>query len=118
MRLKLLSILNRGVPEKERLHISVLADDNLNYYAVFDTDYQNGEIAAIPKRAYWFVDYRVKAGDHILLYTKLGTDSRRIRSDGFWNHFFYWGLKKALWGQPANCAVLLKIEDWETSPRE
>jgi hypothetical protein len=65
------------VPEKERLHISVLADDNLNYYAVFDTEYQNGEIVAIPKRAYWFVDYRVKAGDTFFYIQSWGPTQER-----------------------------------------
>lgn len=97
--------------------MSVLADENLNYYAVFDTEYQqNRYIAAIPKRAYWFSDQRVRAGDRVYLYTKAGTENRKTRPDRNVSHFYYWGLKKPLWAGPPNCAILLAINDWE-NPR-
>ncbi len=117
MKLKIITIVDRGVPSRERLHVSVLADANLNFYAVFDTQYTDdtGEIVAIPKRAYWFTDYPVKAGDHVILYTKPGKDSVGERTDGHKNHFFHWGLRAPIWGSPEACAVLLEIADWETS---
>ena len=118
MRLKIIRIVERGVPGRERLHLSVLANTNLTSYAVFDTSYIGQDIVVIPKRAYWFTDYLVKAGDHVIVYTCDGTNSTGKRKDGFTNHFFYWGLNQPLWGKSGACAVLLEISDWETSPFE
>jgi hypothetical protein len=119
MNLSILRIVDRGIRNKERLHLSVLADGNLTYYGIFDTEYSGRDaIITPPKRAYWFADYPVKAGDHVILYTKRGTSIKKDRSDGFANHFFYWNLDKTLWGNPQSCAVLLEIADWETSNLE
>jgi hypothetical protein len=119
MRLKLLRIVDRGVSQKERLHLSVVADVNLNYFVVFDTEYDtNNTIVAVPKRTYWFAEYSVRTGDHVILYTKPGQQSSKQRIDGFKNHFFYWGLDGPLWKHTRSCAVLLEVEEWETSPLE
>jgi hypothetical protein len=118
MNLSIVDILHRGNPDKERLWIAVLAGDNLNYYAVFDTEYQDGGIAAMPKRAYWFTDHPVRPGDRVYLYTKAGNDFVKPRADGSSSHFFYWGLRRPLWADEKNCAVLVNIRDWQTSPQD
>lgn len=116
MRLKIVSIIDRGVPNQERLHLSVLAAANLNFYAVFDTTkIDNNTVVAIPRRAYWFTEHVVSPGDHVILYTKAGTESVSRRTDGYSNHFFYWGLRNTIWGDPKSCAVLVEISNWETS---
>lgn len=114
----IVGIVDRGISGKERLHLSAVANVNLNYYVIFDTVYVgNDAIAPIPRRAYWFSDYQVRAGDHIILYTKPGEQSKKQRSDGYTNHFFYWGLDRTLWKDPSSCAVLLEVSNWETSQR-
>jgi hypothetical protein len=115
--LKIVGIIDRGIPGKERLHLSAVANVNLNYYAVFDTVYMGPDaIETIPLRAYWFANYEVRAGDHVILYTRPGEQSTKLRNDGFTNHFFYWGLERPIWKAPSSCAVLLEISNWETSP--
>jgi hypothetical protein len=57
----------------------------------------------------------VKAGDHVILYTKRGTDKAAKRKDGATNHFFYWGMSAPLWREIDTCAVLIEIGDCETS---
>jgi hypothetical protein len=114
---KIVGIVDRGVPGKERLHLAAVANVSLNYYAVFDTVYVGPDgIAPIPRRAYWFADYQVKAGDQVILYTKPGEQSTKQRNDGYINHFFYWGLDRHIWKDPASCAVVLEISDWATTP--
>lgn len=115
MNLKIIRIIDRGVPNKERLHLLVQADANLNYYVVFDTEYVTGGIASLPKHAYWFVDHPVKAGDHVILYTGTGTPSVKPRTDGHKNHFFYWDLNSTIWRTDKACAVLIEVTTWETS---
>jgi hypothetical protein len=115
MLLGIVGIVDRGVNGRERLHLSVLADTNLNYYAVFDTDYSGDGIVPRPKRTFWFNDYPVRAGDHVILYTKIGTPSTKPRTDGGTNHFFYWDIGKPLWGSATSCAVLVELSNWVTT---
>lgn len=116
MKLKIVRIADRGVANKERIHLSVLADTNLTYYAVFDTERTaEGGIVATPKHVHWFTDTPVKAGDHVILYTGPGTKTVEKRPDGMTNYFFRWGRKNTLWNQPSDCAALLEISSWSTS---
>ena len=113
---KIVGIIDRGVLGKERLHMSAVANVNLNFYAVFETIYMSQDaIATNPRQAYWFADYEVRAGDHVILYTRLGEQSTKLRKDGYMNHFFYWGLDRPIWKALSSCAVLLEINNWETS---
>lgn len=116
---RIVGITDRGVAGQERLHLSALTNVNLNYYVVFDTVYVGeNAIVTIPKRAYWFTNYEVRAGDHVILYTKRGEQSRQVRPDGYTDHFFFWGLDRTIWRDPESCAVLLEVSNWETSKRE
>jgi len=117
MRIKIVGIIDRGVPDKERLHLSVLADVDIVNYVIFDTvKIANGtKILAIPKRAFWFSSVQVRAGDNVVVYTRGGTPSKSIRPDGGHNHFFFWGQSSTLWHIPNSCAVVLEINEWVTS---
>jgi hypothetical protein len=118
MKIKVLRIADKGVPDLERLHLSVLADANLVNYAVFDTvKLTNGTaIQSIPKHTYWFLSYPVKAGDDVVLYTRPGVQSKAVRGGGGTTHFFFWGMTHTLWDAPDACAVVLEVVDWATSP--
>jgi hypothetical protein len=116
MKLKIVHLVDRGVANKERLHLSVLADTNLTYYAVFDTEITaGGGIVTTPKHVHWFTDVPVKAGDHVILYTGPGAKAVAKRSDGSTNHFFHWGQKNTLWNKASDCVVLVEINSWATS---
>lgn len=119
MKLKIKSIADPGMSEKERLAISVLADDDVGKYAVFCSEKSVEGATAGNKTAYWFPDVKVSAGDVVILYTKAGADSNKQLESGGVAHFFYWGLPNPLWGR-GNAAVLLNIIEWEMatpSPR-
>jgi hypothetical protein len=116
MRVSILQLVDRGVVEKERLHLSVLVDTNLAYYVVFNTTKSGNGVTPIPQNTYWFIDTPVKAGDHVILYTTSGVNQSSARSDGKKNHFFYWGLTNAIWRDPIACAVLFEVSEWSTSP--
>ena len=116
MKLKVVRIVDRGIPNKERLHLSVQASTNLNFYAVFHTVYVGpSTIESTPKHAYWFGSHFVKAGDYVILYTNVGKDMVQLRKDGFNNHFFHWGLRQVLFAGTEECAVLLELSTWDAS---
>jgi hypothetical protein len=118
MRIRIVTIGDRGVGNQERLHLSVLAPANLVNYAVFDTvRIGNGlTIVPIPKNTFWFTDCEVRPGDQVVLYTRPGVPTKERRTDGHTNHFFFWNKPNTLWQDPNGCAVLIEINQWETSP--
>lgn len=115
MRVSIVQIADRGVPNQERLHLRVQVETNLAYFVIFDTERRGIGVVPVPKHAYWFVDKPVKAGDDVIIYTGRGQNQSLIRKDGNYNHFFYWGLLQTLWKDPNACAVVLEVSEWATS---
>lgn len=119
MRLQIVQIADRGVPNRERLHLRALSDVNLNFFVVFDTTYTSpSAISNLQRHAYWFPSHLVKAGDHVILSTGNGTQSSSWNPAGGTNHFFYWGLQHTIWNQTGDCAVLFELSSWQTSAYE
>jgi hypothetical protein len=115
MRVRLVNIADRGIPQQERLHLSVFAPSNLVNYAVFASRMISPNLVkTTPDLAYWFADMPVYPGDQVILYTGTGQNKVERRPDGRWNRFVYWGLGNVIWGDPQSCAVLLEINYWET----
>jgi hypothetical protein len=109
-----MSIADRGVPNVERLHLSVLVPTNLINYAVFLTRRFSGGLKVPPEMAFWFSDTLVTPGDQVILYSGVGQNQNHLRPDGRRNWFVYWGLKNVIWEDPESCAVLLEINYWDT----
>jgi hypothetical protein len=119
MKIQIVSIVDRGLANKERLHLNVLSEVNLNYYVVLSTIYVNpNSISTSPKQTYWFPSTLVKPGDQVILYSGFGTNNSVPAQGGTTNHFFYWGQNNTLWGNHGECAVLLELNTWNTSPLE
>lgn len=116
MNLNIVTIADRGIANRERLHIEALADTDLSYYAVLlSVRSLMGRVQAGLRAAYWFGPRPVKAGDTIILYSGPGNNTSEVRPDGGRNHFYYWGLKNTVWGPRTSCAVLLEVINWQTS---
>jgi hypothetical protein len=115
-RLTIIEIYDRGVANKERLHMSVSVESNLAFYAVLASAYgpNRQTVLAGSRLAYWFNPYIVKPGDWVILYTGPGPYTTAKRTDGGTNHFFYWGLPETVWHNPESCAVLLELNTWMT----
>ncbi len=116
MKLEIADIIDRGIPNKERLWLRVKADADLIYYAVLATEYlAEHAISSVPRHVYWFVKKDVKAGDYVVLYTGKGTASETSNQAGGKTYFLFWGLGTTIWNKAADCAVLYEINSWETS---
>ena len=119
MKLQIVRIADRGIANKERLHLQVLVETNLSFYIVFNTMYDNpNAISNTPKNVYWFPSTIVKPGDQVVLYSGFGQNKAERASNGITNHFFYWGQKNTQWNTYGDCAVLLEVNSWQTSPLE
>lgn len=119
MKLQIVRLVDRGIPGKECLYLRALTDANLSFYVVFDTTYLSLDAISNEQRhAYWFPDTLVRAGDHIVLYTGVGTNTTTRNPDTSTNHFFYWGIAHTIWNNTGDCAVLFEVNTWETSRYE
>jgi hypothetical protein len=119
MKLAIVRIADRSVPNKERLHLKALSDTNLSFFAVLATVYSSPTaISTLPRYVFWFKSKPVKAGDNIILCTAEGTPSEEKNADGTTTYFFYWGLKNTIWNKTGECAVIFEINSWQTSPYE
>ena len=117
MKIEIVAILDRGNAANERLHLRALSACDLRYFLVFATKYSNpNAIANPPKRVHWFRSKSVKAGDTVVLYTRKGNSSETLNPNGVTSHFEFWGLDAPVWNSPEDCAVVIEINTWATSP--
>jgi hypothetical protein len=119
MRLTLHGIIDRGLANKERVHISVVLPANLSYYAILETRSIDGQtIVALGRQIYWFTALVVNPGDQVILYSCPGKNSSVRRPDGKMNHFFYWGFTKTIWHDLGARVVLFELNAWQASGQD
>lgn len=112
MKLQIRSIAAPGDIEKERLVLKATSDADVGDYAVLWSGIStSGGPTSGRKRAYWFPDVIVRAGDTVVLYTKKGERGKKALDSGGTAHFFYWGNETPLWDEN-HCAVLLLVSEW------
>lgn len=117
MKLSVVRIDDRGVRGKERVVIKVLADTNLTHYLLLVTSYEGpDEISTDIRQSFWFPSKKVAVGDFVRVYSGKGEPFRSRNKIGTTTHRIFWGLSEAVWGRPEDCAVLIEIADWDTSP--
>jgi hypothetical protein len=116
MKIEIAKILDRGVANKERLWLKVLADTDLRFFIVLDTTYTtDSSVSNLQRHAHWFRSNPVRAGDWVVLYTGPGKPAQTVNPDGTTRYFLHWGLEKTIWNATADCAVLMEITSWQTS---
>ena len=117
MKLRIVTIADRGVVNKERIHLSVLLQAEAAYYIVMiSAKTADGRgIAAGARAMFWFTSKTWKAGDNVVLYTGQGTPSTEPRLDGGTNHFYFWGFTTTMFHDPAACAVLAELNWYAAS---
>ena len=117
MRFQIVSITDRGVANRERLHLRALADADVAYLVVFLTKYMKVDaVLSGTGAAYWFPKKLVKAGDQVVLYSAAGVNTETKNPDGSTNHFFYWGMPQTIWHDINSTVVLFETYDWQTAP--
>lgn len=114
MNLEIKSFADGGDIQRERLVIRVLKDEDIGEYVVLRSKATpEGAPISGSKRAYWFPDKRIKAGDLVVLYTRAGKPGQKPLSQGGTAYFYYWSLNEPIWGADSgNTAVLLTIGEW------
>ncbi|MES2727772.1 MAG: hypothetical protein V4643_11760 [Bacteroidota bacterium] len=115
MKLKISGIGDRGILTEERIGFEVIKDCELKYYQIFRTGFNEGGFYNRAKSAFWFAPKNVKAGDKVIVYTRIGTNSFKVNPDGTTIYWFYWGLNEPIFTDTKQAVVLVEINDWELS---
>ncbi len=119
MRLQIVQILDRGVANKERILLRASAVTSLYVYVVLNTWYITPQtISKLPRNVFWFPNQLLKPGDSVVLFSGSGVPSESVNQDGTTTYLFYWGFANTIWNKTGDCAVLLELNDWVTSPYE
>ena len=114
MNLKITSVADKGIPQKERLVLKAELDTDIGLFAVFRAFVQADSVTNYVTDAYWFPNKDVKAGDLIVLYSKIGKDSERLNKNGTTVHFFYWSRDDDVkWADEDFVPVLAYTPEWE-----
>jgi hypothetical protein len=116
MKVELIGIIDRGDPDKERVHLKALVDLDLTNYAILDTLFVSAaSIQAGTHQCYWCTPAPVKANSNVVIYTRVGTPTTEPAADGTVSHFFFRNMPGPLYTDPKSCAVLFEIGSWATS---
>lgn len=115
MKIKIHSIKDKGVLDKELIWLEVIEDlDDLDHYMVCDSTYtDSNHISNEHRHAYWFPKKSVKKGDWIALRTKDGKNTSATNDRKTTTHTFYWNLGRTIWNKDGDCAVLFQLTTWE-----
>lgn len=115
MKIKIQSYGDSGALAEERIGFNVIADCDLQFFAVHYTHLtEKGGFFNRPKNTFWFAPQSVKAGDKIVLYTKSGVNSIKKENDGTTIYFYYWGLSNSILNKEKDGIVLAEMSDWQT----
>jgi hypothetical protein len=118
MKIQVVGIRERGIPNRERLALSVLQETNLCYYAALLSKYLSpASISTGSLPGYWFPNQIVKVGDQIELFSGNGSPRVSPTIIGGTYYSYYWGLPNVVWHDPSACAIVLELSNWATSPQ-
>lgn len=114
MKIKMIKVVDRGTHQSEKVIMNVVQDTNLINYILRDTTYlKENTISNRWVHAYEFLKQDVKKGDQIILYTKVGINSKKDLGSGCTEYTYYWCLNSSVWNNDGDAAVLYEVEDWQ-----
>ena len=115
-RLEIVSIEGKGDLANECIWFDVKEQNvSLHHYLVSDTTFTDANhVSNELRHVFWFPQIAVARGDYIKLMTKTGVRNTTGNARGTTTHLLYWGLGRTVWNKDGDCAVLFKLENWQT----
>ena len=113
MKIKIDKIKDKGIIDKERVVIRVISNTDIGDYLLLLNEYYEDDVTSYVHKAYWFPYKRVKAGDLVVIYSKAGKDGEKELKEGGSSHFYYWGMKEAIWNAKNMVPVIVYAPEWE-----
>ena len=101
--------------ERERIVLTADSSEDIGQYILLSTKSLGDDgVSARARQFLWLPDYRVDAGDLIVIYTKQSEKpiKEKKNDDNTKTVFIYWGLAESVWNSGDDSAVLAKIDDF------
>jgi hypothetical protein len=114
MNLEIVEVESAGDLERERVVLRATSDVDVGRFAILSSRRtSDGHIAGGNiQSAYWIPDKKIKTGDLVIIYTKVGSSSVKT-SEGSTSYFFYWGLNFPRWTE-GFIPILTELSTWKT----
>lgn len=94
--------------------MEVQEDCNIGNYILADSTFlPDGSVSNAVRHTFWIPDKQGEKGDLISVWTKSGENTKTTNPGGATVHHFYWGLKRAIWNDEGDCAVLFELMTWQ-----
>ncbi|TFF19874.1 hypothetical protein E3C22_19620 [Jiella endophytica] len=117
MKIFIKNLVENGNIDEERIIFTAKDDCNLFSYLVTDTTYEDsGAVSDKLRHTYFFPDHEVRKGDLISLRTGVGNDIVYDKG-GKKIHRFHWGLRRPVWNNSGDRAMLIEIGRVDVFPR-
>ena len=114
MDITIINIVNRGEASEECVTLVAEKDCNLSGYIILDTTYlESGIVSNKSRHSYTFPKRSIKKGELVCLFTGEGEDEIDCCPE-YVSHDFYWGLKKSVWNDDGDCAMLAHVKYGQT----
>lgn len=112
MSLKITGVKNHATDlNSEQVEIEVLANTNLDGYALVDNTYRDGKPSNVHPHFYHLPNVEVITGDKIIVHTgtNINYSPRRLQGQNI-THHLYIGSDKFIWNNTGDIAWLFKVE--------
>ena len=114
MNIELNYIKDSGNIDKERIVFNVISDTELGKFLVAQTELlEDSRFSSKLGNIYWFPDQQVKAGDLVVLYTKVGINTSIQNENSTTTYFYYWGLD-TVHNQNINACIVILDASWKS----
>ena len=111
--MRIISILHRGVPNRECIAILVNEDLNLGQYGVMLGTHSSETGGALPfnDNLFWFGDGKLEKGDWIFIYTGSGVPTKNEDTEtDTYNYSIFWGRLNTVFANTAIVPLLFRSD--------
>jgi hypothetical protein len=117
MKISLLGLYDRGVIDKERVHLRAEVDLDLSFFVVLDSLWvDQTKVYAGDRMAHWFAPRAIQRNEHVVLYTRAGNPTTEPHTDGSTYHFVFRGQGTPVYLTPAATAIVMELNTWISTP--
>jgi len=112
LELKILGVYDRGIPNKERIVITVEASVNMGQFGLMlGVRAQNASATPITDNMFWFGDGFVRKGDMLFLYTGPGhATTNQIPNSLASFYSLHWGKMTTVFANPTTLPILFRVD--------
>ena len=110
--LEIVSVLERGYPNKECIAIQAKESINLGQYGIMIGEYsEDGSVFPFRDNMFWFGDGLIKEGDWLFIYTGAGNPFQSKASDNIHDIYtVFWGREHTLFANSNIVPLLFRID--------